>query len=52
MKDRATRWNDEWNDLPKEMRRFATRIGPTDEHVLLLGPPGSGKGFSPGFSMN
>ena len=39
------RWNDEWNDLPEDMRRFATRIGPTDEHVLLLGPPGSGKGY-------
>ena len=45
MNERATRWNEEWNDLPEEMRRFATRIGPTDEHVLLLGPPGSGKGY-------
>ena len=39
------RWNDEWNDLPEDMRRFATRIGPTDAHALLLGPPGSGKGY-------
>ena len=45
MREHATRWNDEWNDLPAEMRRFATRIGPTDDHVLLLGPPGSGKGY-------
>ena len=45
MRERATRWKDEWNELPEEMRRFATRIGPTDDHVLLLGPPGSGKGF-------
>ena len=45
MKEPATRWKEEWNDLPEDMRRFATRIGPTDEHVLLLGPTGSGKGF-------
>jgi hypothetical protein len=38
VKERVPRWNDEWNDLPEDMRRFATRIGPTDEHVLLLGP--------------
>ena len=39
------RWSDEWNDLPEEMRRFATHIGPTDAHALLLGPRGSGKGY-------
>ncbi|MYI46735.1 MAG: sigma-54-dependent Fis family transcriptional regulator [Gemmatimonadetes bacterium] len=38
-------WNDEWNDLPKDMRHFATQFGPADDHVLLLGPPGSGKGY-------
>jgi len=27
------------------MRRFVTRVGPTDDHVLILGPPGSGKGY-------
>ena len=45
MKERPCDWNDEWNDLPEDMRRFATRIGPTDAHALLLGPPGSGKGY-------
>jgi len=45
VKERATRWNEEWNDLPEEMRRFATRVGPTEDHVLILGPPGSGKGY-------
>ncbi len=45
MKERPTRWNDDWNDLPADMRRFATCFGPTDEHILLLGPPGSGKGY-------
>ncbi len=45
MSEDPDRWNDEWNDLPEDMHRFATRIGPTDEHILLLGPPGSGKGY-------
>ena len=45
MRERATRWRDEWNDLPEKMRRFVTRVGPTDDHVLILGPPGSGKGY-------
>jgi len=39
------RWKDEWNDLPEAMRHFATKFGPTSGHVLLLGPPGSGKGY-------
>ena len=38
------RWKDEWNDLPEDMRDFATHAGPTDAHILLLGEPGSGKG--------
>ena len=38
-------WNDDWNDLPDDMRQFATEFGPTNGHVLLLGPPGSGKGY-------
>ena len=45
MNELATRWRDEWNDLPEKMRRFVTRVGPTDDHVLILGPPGSGKGY-------
>ena len=45
MRERPDRWNDEWNDLPESMRDFAARIGPADDHVLLLGPPGSGKGY-------
>lgn len=40
-----SRWNDEWNDLPEAMRHFATQFGPADDHVLLLGPSGSGKGY-------
>ncbi len=39
------RWNDDWNDLPEDMRRFAIHFGPTNAHILLLGPPGSGKGY-------
>ena len=39
------RWRDEWNDLPEDMRDFATHVGPTDAHILLLGEPGSGKGY-------
>ena len=45
MSEYPDRWNDEWNDLPVDMRRFATHFGPTDAHILLLGPPGSGKGY-------
>ena len=45
MSEYPDRWNDEWNDLPEDMRRFATRFGPTDAPILLLGPPGSGKGY-------
>lgn len=45
MKDRARKWKDRWNDLPNAMRDFATHVGPTSYHVLLLGPPGSGKGY-------
>ena len=45
MSEYPDRWNDEWNDLPEDMRRFATHFGPTDAHILLLGPPGSGKGY-------
>ena len=45
MKEQARGWNDDWNDLPESMRRFAVRIGPVDDHVLILGPPGSGKGY-------
>lgn len=44
MKDRADRWNEGWNDLPEDMRDFATHAGPTDAHILLLGETGSGKG--------
>ena len=45
MSEYPDRRNDEWNDLPVDMRRFATHFGPTDAHILLLGPPGSGKGY-------
>ncbi len=45
MSECAGRWKDEWNDLPEDMRDFATHVGPTDARVLLLGPPGSGKGY-------
>lgn len=45
MSEYPVRWKDEWNDLPKDMRHFATTFGPTEGHVLLLGPPGSGKGY-------
>ncbi len=45
MRECPDRWNDDWNDLPADMRRFATRVGPTHDDVLLLGPPGSGKGY-------
>ena len=45
MKNRAGHWRDQWNDLPKYMREFATHIGPTGTHILLLGEPGSGKGY-------
>lgn len=45
MRVRPDRWKDEWNDLPEGMRDFAVRIGPVDDHVLLLGPTGSGKGY-------
>lgn len=45
MSECAGRWKDEWNDLPQDMRDFATHVGPTDARVLLLGPPGSGKGY-------
>ncbi|MDE2761362.1 MAG: sigma 54-interacting transcriptional regulator [Gemmatimonadota bacterium] len=45
MTDFADRWKDEWNDLPEDMRVFATHAGPTDAHILLLGEPGSGKGY-------
>lgn len=38
-------WKDEWNDLPEDMRDFATHVAPTGAHILLLGPPGSGKGY-------
>ena len=44
MNKRGRRWRDEWNDLPEDMRDFATCVGPTGAHILLLGPPGSGKG--------
>ena len=45
MSEYPSRWNDEWNDLPEGMRHFATQFGPADDHILLLGPPGSGKGY-------
>ena len=45
MTDFADRWKDEWNDLPEDMREFAIGAGPTDTQVLLLGEPGSGKGY-------
>lgn len=44
MGEYPSRWKDEWNDLPETMRHFATQFGPADDHVLLLGPTGSGKG--------
>ena len=45
MSEYPRRWKDEWNDLPEGMRHFVTKFGPTEGHVLLLGPPGSGKGY-------
>ncbi len=39
MSEYPDRWNDEWNDLPEDIRRFATRFGPTNAPILLLGPP-------------
>ena len=45
MKKQACHWRNHWNDFPDCMRRFATHIGPTDAHVLLLGQTGSGKGY-------
>ena len=45
MSNPKSRWKDEWDELPEDMRRFATRVGPTHAHVLLLGPTGSGKGY-------
>ncbi len=45
MSEYPGRWKDEWNDLPENMRHFATQFGPADDHVLLLGPTGSGKGY-------
>ena len=45
MKKQVCHWRDHWNDLRDCMRRFATHIGPTDAHVLLLGQTGSGKGY-------
>lgn len=45
MSEYPSRWDDEWNDLPEDMRHFATQFGPADDHVLLLGPTGSGKGY-------
>lgn len=45
MKSGAGHWRDRWNDLPGCMRRFATHVGPTGAHVLLLGETGSGKGY-------
>ena len=45
MPEYPDRWKDEWNDLPEDMRDFAIHAGPTDAHILLLGEPGSGKGY-------
>ena len=45
MSEYPGRWKDEWNNLPEDMRDFATQFGPADDHVLLLGPTGSGKGY-------
>ena len=45
MNGRTCHWRDEWNDLPGGMRDFATHAGPTDTRILLLGEPGSGKGY-------
>ena len=45
MRERPERWRDEWDDLPEDMRDFAIAFGPTNAHVLLLGPAGCGKGY-------
>jgi len=45
MTDVPDRWREEWDDLPQDMRDFATLAGPTGAPILLLGPCGSGKGF-------
>ena len=45
MRERPERWRDEWDDLPEDMRDFAIAFGPTNAHVLLLGPTGCGKGY-------
>lgn len=45
MRERPERWRDEWDDLPQGLRDFAIDFGPTHAHVLLLGPPGCGKGY-------
>ncbi len=45
MKETGWDWRERWNHLPEAMRRFASHAGPTDARVLLLGQPGSGKGY-------
>ena len=45
MNNGAGGWREEWDELPGEMRHFATRAGRADAPVLSLGPPGSGKGY-------
>ena len=45
MRECPQRWSDEWDDLPEDMRDFAMDFGPTHAHVLLIGPPGCGKGY-------